>query len=399
MKFSEQWLREWADPDVDTEGLAEQLTMAGLEVDGIEKCAPKLKGVVVGHVLEKKSHPDADRLSLCMVDIGDDEAVHIVCGASNVEKGGAYPVATIGTELPSGLKIKKSKIRGAESLGMLCSAVELGIAEDADGLLELDTSAAPGLPVTDALALDDRIIDLDLTPNRADCFSILGTARDLAAFNGLEFSEPEIEPVAAAIKDSLTISLDVGDACPVFAGRVIRNIDNTATSPLWMVERLRRAGIRALHPVVDVTNYVMLELGQPMHAYDLSKLNGGVAARMAKQGEKLTLLNEDEIELADDVLVIADEQNPVALAGIMGGAATAVEVATKDVFLESAFFSPTVMAGKARRFGLHTDASLRFERGVDFVGQVRAIERASQLLIDIVGGEAGEVIEQRYAEH
>jgi phenylalanyl-tRNA synthetase beta chain len=397
MKISEQWLREWADPDVDTQGLAEQLTMAGLEVDGVENCAPGLQGVVVGHVLEKRPHPDADRLSLCMVDVGAEETLHIVCGATNVQNGGAYPVAMVGTELPGGLVIKPSKIRGAESFGMLCSAVELGIAESADGLLELDTSAEPGMPVEDALALDDQIIDLDLTPNRADCFSVLGTARDLAAVNGLEFSEPDVPAVAAANKHAISISLAAGDACPVFAGRVIRNIDNTAATPLWMVERLRRSGIRALHPVVDVTNFVMLELGQPMHAYDQAKLNGNVSARMGNKGETLTLLGGDEIKLADDVLVIADEQGAIALAGIMGGAATAVGNTTQDVFLESAFFSPAVIAGRARRYGLHTDASLRFERGVDFVHQVRAIERATQLLLDIVGGEAGEVVEQRCA--
>jgi phenylalanyl-tRNA synthetase beta chain len=392
MKISEQWLREWADPDVDSKGLAEQLTMAGLEVDGVEKCAPPLQHVVVGHVLDKRPHPDADRLSLCMVDVGGAEALHIVCGATNVETGGAYPVAMVGAELPGGLKIKKSKIRGAESFGMLCSAVELGIADSADGLLELDASAAPGLPIDDALALDDCIIDLDLTPNRADCFSVLGTARDIAAVNELEFAEPEIEAVPAEHQDVLSLSLAAGDACPVFAGRIIRNIDNTATTPVWMAERLRRSGIRALHPVVDVSNYVMLELGQPMHAYDLATLKGGLSARMGSKGEALTLLGGDEIKLADDVLVIADEQGAVALAGIMGGANTAVSASTSDIFLESAYFSPAVIAGRARRYGLHTDASLRFERGVDFTGQVRAIERATQLLLDIVGGAAGEVV-------
>ncbi len=395
MRISEQWLREWADPDVDTEGLAGQLTMAGLEVDGLEPCAPPLDGVVVGHVLDKRPHPDADRLSLCLVDVGDKDQLHIVCGASNVRAGGAYPVATIGTELPGGLKIKKSKIRGAESLGMLCSSVELGLAETADGLLELDPSAEPGSPVVDALALDDTIIDLDLTPNRADCFSILGTARDVAAINSISFQEPAAASVPAAIKDAVKIKLAAGNACPVFAGRVIRNIDSTAATPLWMVERLRRSGMRALHPVVDVSNYVMLELGQPMHAYDLGKLKGSVSARMGKAGESLTLLGGDEIKLDDDVLVIADDKAAVALAGIMGGEATAVSEATTDIFLESAFFSPAAIVGRARRYGLHTDASLRFERGVDFTGQIRAIERATELLLDIVGGAPGAVTEQR----
>jgi phenylalanyl-tRNA synthetase beta chain len=395
MKLSEQWLREWADPDVDTQGLAEQLTMAGLEVDGIEPCAPALDGVVVGHVLDKRPHPDADRLSLCLVDVGAEDSIHIVCGAANVRAGGAYPVATIGTKLPGGLKIKKSKIRGAESFGMMCSTVELGLGEGADGLLELDTSAEPGSSITDALALDDQIIDLDLTPNRADCFSVLGTARDVAAVNDMPFAEPDFTPVAAVTDDALSIALAAGDACPVFAGRVIRDIDGAAVTPLWMVERLRRSGIRPLHPVVDVTNYVMLELGQPMHAYDLSKLQGGLAARMATPDEQLTLLDGQEVKLADDVLVIADDSVVVALAGIMGGEATAVSDSSSDIFLESAYFSPQVIAGRARRFGLHTDASLRFERGVDFTGQVRALERATQLLLDIVGGEPGPITEER----
>jgi phenylalanyl-tRNA synthetase beta chain len=395
MKISEQWLREWVDPDVDTQELVEQLTMAGLEVDSVEPCAPPLDGVVVGYVLDKRPHPDADRLSLCLVDVGEKDSIHIVCGASNVSAGGAYPVATIGTTLPGGLKIKPSKIRGAESFGMMCSSVELGLGDGAEGLLELDSSAEPGSRITDALALDDQIIDLDLTPNRADCFSVLGTARDVAAVNEIQFVEPDIAAVAAANKSVLKIGLAAGDACPVFAGRVIRNIDTTAATPLWMAERLRRCGIRPLHPVVDVSNYVMLELGQPMHAYDLAKLNGSISARMAKPAEQLVLLDGQEVELDKDVMVIADEKAAVALAGIMGGAATAVADTTTDIFLESAYFSPQAIVGRARRFGLHTDASLRFERGVDFTGQVRAIERATQLLLDIVGGEPGPVTEER----
>jgi len=395
MKISEQWLREWADPDVDTAELVEQLTMAGLEVDGVEPAAPELTGVVVGHVLEKGKHPDADKLSLCVVDVGTQESLRIVCGASNVEVGGAYPVATIGTKLPGGLKIKKSKIRGAESFGMLCSAVELGIADEADGLLELDASAEPGALIKDALALDDQIIDMDLTPNRADCFSVLGTARDVAAVNGLSFTEPDVAAVVAATNVVIDIQLNAGDACPAFAGRVISNISADAETPLWMVERLRRSGIRPLHPVVDVTNYVMLEFGQPMHAYDAGRVNGGLQARMAQQGERLTLLDGQEVALESDVLVIADDNGAVAMAGIMGGEGTAVGDGTTDIVLESAFFSPAIVAGRARRFGMHTDASLRFERGVDFSAQVRAIERATQLLLDIVGGEPGPVVEAR----
>jgi phenylalanyl-tRNA synthetase beta chain len=395
MKISEQWLREWVNPEVDTDGLSEQLTMAGLEVDGIEPVAPPLANVLVGSVLEKIKHPGADKLSLCRVDIGADEPLAIVCGARNVEAGGVYPVATIGAVLPGNFKIKRSKIRGEESFGMLCSGVELGIADDADGLLELDRSLEPGMAIVDALNLDDYIIDLDLTPNRADCFSVVGAARDVAAVNALPFDEPDVAAVKPVCADTVQISLAAGSACPAFAGRVVRNIDAAAETPMWMAEKLRRSGIRPLSPVVDVTNFVMLELGQPMHAYDLGSLSGSVSARFANAGEQLTLLDDKEITLTDDVLVIADDAQVIALAGIMGGAATAVSDQTTDVFLESAFFSPAVMAGKARRFGLHTDASLRFERGVDFAGQARAIERATELLLQIVGGEPGPLTDVR----
>ena len=291
MKVSEQWLREWVNPDGDTDAIAAQLTMAGLEVDGVTPAAPPLDGVVVGKVLEKEQHPNADRLSLCQVDVGEKKPLQIVCGAANVYAGGTFPVATIGTTLPGDFKIKKSKLRGEESQGMLCSGVELGISEDAEGLLELDSELQPGTAVSKALGLDDRIIELDLTPNRADCFSMLGIARDLAAFNGLAFSEPKYPAVKADCDAKHAIAANAGSGCAVFAGRVIRGVDPTAQSPLWLQERLRRAGIRPLGAIVDVTNYVMLELGQPMHAYDLSRLSGTVHARLAKQDEKLTLLD------------------------------------------------------------------------------------------------------------
>jgi phenylalanyl-tRNA synthetase beta chain len=399
LKISEQWLREWADPNVDTQGLTEQLTMAGLEVDSVEPCVPSLDGVVVARVLERNPHPDADRLSVCSVDVGEAEPLQVVCGASNVRAGGYYPLATIGATLPGGLKIKRSKIRGQESFGMLCSTSELGMGDAADGLLELDDSFEPGTGIAELLGLDDHVIDLDLTPNRADCFSVLGIARDVAAVNLLDFCEPAVEGVSPEIDDIVAISLDAGAACPVFAGRVIKGIDATAVSPLWMRERLRRSGIRPLYPVVDVSNYVMLEYGQPMHAYDLARLKGAVSARMAGSGEKLSLLGGQEVELTDDVLVIADQDAAVGVAGIMGGASTAVTAATTDVFLESAFFSPEIIAGRARRYGLHTDASLRFERGVDYTGQVRAIERATELLVQIAGGKAGPVTEVRNDKH
>lgn len=395
MRISEHWLREWINPDVDTVGLAEQLTMAGLEVDGVEPCAPALDNVVVGTVLEKVPHPDADRLSVCSVDAGADEPLQIVCGASNVAVGGFYPVATLGAVLPGDFKIKRSKLRGVESFGMLCSGVELGIAAEADGLLELDGKAPAGTAIVAALGLDDQIIDLDLTPNRADCFSVIGVARDIAAVNELEFSEPVIAPVAAAHDDRIVLELAAGEACPAFASRIIRAIDPTAATPVWMMEKLRRAGIRPLQPVVDITNYVMLEFGQPMHAYDLARLNGAVTVRLAAKKEKLTLLDGQEAELDSDVLVIADDKGPIGLAGVMGGSATAVGDSTNDILLESAFFSPAAMAGRARRFGLHTEASLRFERGVDYLGQTRAIERATALILYICGGAPGPVHEVR----
>ncbi len=399
MKISEQWLREWADPNVDTGGLAEQLTMAGLEVDSVEPCGVALDGVVVAKVLERNPHPDADRLSLCSVDAGQKKPLQVVCGASNVRAGGFYPLATIGAELPGGLKIEQSMIRGQESFGMLCSTAELGLGESAGGLLELGEGEEPGAGIADLLGLDDHIIDLDLTPNRADCFSILGVARDVAAVNLLEFSEPAVNGIGAELDDIVSISLKAGDACPVFAGRVVKGIAPDAVTPLWLRERLRRSGLRALHPVVDITNYVMLELGQPMHGYDLALLNGTVTARMAKKGEKLSLLDGQEVELSKDVLVIADDKAAIGMAGIMGGNKTAVGSTTTDVFLESAYFSPAAIAGRARRYGLHTDASLRFERGVDFNGQLRAIERATELLVQIAGGKAGPVTEVRNDKH
>lgn len=391
MKVSEQWLREWVNPPLDTTALAEQLTMAGLEVDAVAPVAPPLDGVVVGAVLSKIKHPNADRLSLCSVDIGAAEPLSIVCGASNVAAGGRYPVATVGTRLPGGLKIKRSKVRGEVSSGMLCSAVELGIADAAEGLLELPADAPAGQSVVELLQLDDQVIDVDLTPNRADCFSMLGLARDLAAVNGLDFAEPDIARVETASQATLPAVLEAPDACPVFATRVLTGINPRAATPLWLVERLRRAGVRPLRPAVDVTNYVMLELGQPLHAYDQSKLSGALRARWARAGEQLELLGGATQELSADVLVIADEKGPVALAGIMGGEASAVSAATTDIVLESAFFAPAAVAGRARRFGLHTDAALRFERGVDFAQQARALERATDLLISIAGGSAGPV--------
>ena len=394
MKLSETWLREWVDPGLDSAALAHRLTMLGLEVDGIEPAGAPLDKVVVGLVEDVQPHPNADRLRVCRVDVGASAPLSIVCGAANVAAGGRYPTALVGAVLPGGLQIKKSKLRGEPSVGMLCSAVELGIAEASDGLLELDGDHAPGTPIGTALDFDDQIIDLDLTPNRADCFSVLGVARDLAAGQQIAFAEPEIPATAAATDKTFPVTLTAGAGCGRFAGRVIDGVDPDAVSPLWLQERLRRCGVRPISPVVDVTNFVMLELGQPLHAYDLDKLTGGIVVRRAMDGEELVLLDGEQVLLDPDVLVIADDTGAIGMAGIMGGESTAVGESTTRVFLEAAFFAPDVIAGRARRFGMHTDAALRFERGVDPVHQARAIERATALLVEIAGGTPGPVDEQ-----
>ncbi len=393
MKFSEQWLREWVNPDVDTETLAAQLTMAGLEVDAIEPVAPEFDGVVVGEISSIEKHPDADKLRVCQVDIGESAKLQIVCGAANARQGLKAPLAIMGAKLPGGLKIKKGKLRGVESFGMLCSEKELGIAEDASGLMELAADAPVGISIRDYLKLDDNAIELGLTPNRGDCLSIAGIARETGVLNRLAVNGPKIEAIAAKCEATFPIRLDATDDCPQYAGRVIRNIRPDATTPIWMQEKLRRCGIRSLSPVVDVTNYVLLELGQPMHAFDLNKLNGGIVVRHANAGEKLTTLDDAEHELQKQTLIIADDHGPLAMAGIMGGLNSAVEAGqTTDIFLESAYFNPLAIAGKARAYGLHTDSSHRFERGVSPELQVTAIERATALLLDIVGGEPGPVI-------
>ncbi len=393
MKISEAWLREWVDPDLDSPALVHRLTMLGLEVDSVEPVAPALADVVVGRVLDVAAHPNADRLSVCSVDIGQAEPLSIVCGARNVRVGEQYPVALVGAVLPGGLKIKRSKIRGETSAGMLCSDVELGIAESTDGILPLGAAATPGQSIVSALALDDRIIDIDLTPNRADCFCVLGIARDIAASERLAFTEPRVPAVAPETETVFPVELGAGAGCARFCGRVIEDIDPRAQTPLWLRERLRRSGLRPISPVVDVTNFVMLELGQPMHGYDLAKLSGGIVTRRAEPDEELLLLDGQTVTLDPEVLVIADQGGAIAMAGIMGGLNTAVDEHTTSVFFESAFFNRDVIAGRARRAGLHTDASVRFERGVDPQNQVRAIERATTLLLEIAGGKPGPLIE------
>lgn len=393
MKFSEAWLRTWVDPPIDTHALAEQLTNAGLEVDGIEAAAGGFSGVVVGRVLEVMAHPDADKLRVCKVDAGEGEPLQIVCGASNVRTGMHAPVALVGGVLPNGTKMKRAKLRGVESLGMLCSEAELGMAESASGLLALPDDAPVGMPVDEYLALRDSSIDVDLTPNRGDCLSIAGIAREVGVLNRLPVQAPAFDDVPATLGDCFPVRVEAGADCPRYLGRVIRNIDIHAQTPLWMQERLRRGGQRSISPTVDVTNYLLLELGQPMHAFDLDKLDAEIVARRAVPGERLVLLDGSEVEPDDATLVIADRSGPVALAGIMGGERTAVDDATRNLFLECAFFSPDSIAGRARRYGLHTDSSHRFERGVDFELQARAMQRATRLLLDIVGGEPGPVTE------
>jgi phenylalanyl-tRNA synthetase beta chain len=399
MKIAESWLREWVDPDLDTEALSHQLTMLGHEVDGVELEGDGLGDIVVAEVVEFDKHPDADRLTVCKVNDGSGKLVDIVCGAPNIVKGMKSPLAKPGVTLPNGLTLRKAKIRGVVSNGMLCSAVELGLGEDSDGIIALPQDAKVGSPLVEFLGLPDAVIDLDLTPNRGDCFSVLGIARDIAALTGAELKDSSVAEVAATIRETQAVELVEPAGCPRFAGRVIRGIDPTATSPVWLTERLRRSGLRAISPVVDVTNYVMLELGQPLHAYDFGLLQGRIRPRLAKSGEKVTLLDDKEIELNDDTLIITDDSGPIGLAGIMGGLSTAVTDKTTDVFLEAAFWPQSFMAGRARAYGMHTDASLRFERGVDPEGQGRAIERATQLLLQIAGGAAGPLVLESAEEH
>jgi phenylalanyl-tRNA synthetase beta chain len=399
MRFSEAWLREWVNPDITTGELADQLSMAGLEVDAVEPVAGSFEGVLVGEVLAKEQHPDADKLSVCRVTVGKKEALQIVCGAANVAAGMKVPVAVVGATLPGDFRIKKAKLRGVESSGMICSAKELGLAESSEGILPLPADAPVGTDLRVYLALDDHAIELDLTPDRGDCLGLAGVAREVGVINRCPVTPPVIDPVDAGNEERFQVRLDAPEACPRYLCRVIRGIDPAAETPLWMCERLRRSGLRPISPVVDVTNYVLLELGQPMHGFDLAKLDREIRVRMAEKGERLTLLDGQEVELRDDTLVIADAGRPVALAGIMGGNDTAVSAATRDILLESAFFAPAAITGKARSYGLHTDSSHRFERGVDPHLQRSAMERATQLLLDIVGGVAGPVVEVESEKH
>lgn len=390
MKISENWLRTWVNPAIDSDTLSDQLTMLGLEVDELAPVAKPFTGVVVGEVLTVEQHPDADRLRVTTVNIGSGEPLQIVCGAPNVRAGMKAPVATIGAILPGDFKIKKGKLRGVESQGMLCGASEIDLEDKIDGLLELPADAPVGVNIREYLKLDDNVIDISITPNRGDCFSIRGIAREVAVINQLQMNEPEIKSVDATITDEKKVVINT-DGAPRYLGRVIKNVNVKAATPEWMEQALARSGIRTHSILVDVTNYVLMELGQPMHAFDLAKIEGTVHVRQAKPKEKLQLLNDQEVELQDDVMVIADDQKALAIAGIMGGLASSVTDDTTDIFLESAFFAPLAIAGRARRFGLHTDSSQRYERGVDFELPLIAMNRASQLIQELAGGEFGPI--------
>lgn len=392
MRFSEKWLREWVDPPVGIDELCEQLTMAGLEVDEVEPAAPALENVVVGRILEVAPHPKADRLTLCTVDTGEKNPRRIVCGAPNAAAGLTAPVAPPGTTLPNGVEIAESNIRGEVSQGMLCAPAELGLGDDRGGLMELDPDAAPGTSLANHLALDDTVIELDLTPNRGDCLSVRGIAREVGVYYRREVAGPAPEPVAAECDEQPSIAIEAPELCPVYAGHTLVDLDPAARTPDWLRERLRRGGIRAISPVVDVTNYVMLELGQPMHAFDRDRLRGGIRVRESEAGERIELIDGGDVTLAGGTLVIADDRGPIAIAGVMGGAATAVDGDTRHVVLESACFTPQAVAGQGRRYKIHTDSLHRFERGVDPEIQTAAVERATALIRAIAGGRPGPVV-------
>jgi phenylalanyl-tRNA synthetase beta chain len=398
MKFSEQWLRGWVSPQVSRDELVARLSMAGLEVDSVTPAAGVFSGVVVGEVLSTEQHPDADKLRVCQVSNGA-ETFQVVCGAPNVRPGLKIPFAMIGAELPGDFKIKKAKLRGVESNGMLCSQAELQVGEGNDGLMELPADAPVGQDVRVYLELDDASIEVDLTPNRGDCLSVAGLAREVGALYDAVVTRPQVAVVPAVHDEVRPVEVLAPVACPRYLGRVIRNVDLSRPTPLWMVERLRRSDVRSIDAAVDITNYVMLELGQPLHAFDLAEINGGIRVRMAEEGEKLVLLDGQEVSLRADTLVIADHQRALAIAGVMGGEHSGVSATTRDIFLESAFFDQIAVAGKARSYGLHTDASHRYERGVDWQLAREAMERATGLLLEITGGDAGPVIETVSDQH
>ncbi|AUH52133.1 phenylalanine--tRNA ligase subunit beta [Chromobacterium sp. ATCC 53434] len=393
MQFSEQWLRSWVNPALNTEQLSELLTMAGLEVEETAAAAPAFSGVVIAEVKECAKHENADRLRVTKVDVGTGELIQIVCGAPNVAVGVRVPCALPGAVLPGEFKIKPTKMRGVESNGMLCSGKELGVPEDVDGLMLLPADAPVGQSIRDYLGLDDALFTLKITPNRADSLSIRGIAREVAALTGAELKPVAIAPVAPSIDDVRPVKIAAREACGRYLGRVLKGVNAAAATPDWMRQRLERSGLRSISAVVDITNYILLEQGQPMHAFDLARLDGGITVRMARAGESLLCLNEKTVELQAGHLVIADDAKVLAMGGIMGGEHSGVTTASRDIFLESAFFAPEAIAGKARELGFGSDSSYRYERGVDFELQRDAIERATRLVLDICGGEAGPVVE------
>ena len=399
MKFSEQWLREWVNPPVSTEALSEQLTMAGLEVEGIEDCQRALSQVVVAKVNKITRHPDSEKLSICEVDAGEAKLKTVVCGAPNVKEGYYYPLAKVGSVLADGKEVCETEILGILSEGMLCSEAELGLSENTDGLMNIGKDGDAGFGLAEYLKLDDRVIEIALTPNRGDCLSIAGIAREIGVVNEIKPLVPEIQTQVVASELSRKIKLAAPKACPIYVGRVIEGIDISRPLPVWITEKLRRSGIRSINPVVDVTNYVMLELGQPMHAFDNDLLNGNISVRYSRAEESVVLLDGQACELTENTLLIADDSGAIAMAGIMGGLDTSVTDKTCNIFLESAYFSPEVIMGKARQYGMHTDSSHRFERGVDYQLQVPAIERATQLILQQCGGKAGPVTVSSIPDH
>ncbi|PIW59568.1 phenylalanine--tRNA ligase subunit beta [Shewanella sp. CG12_big_fil_rev_8_21_14_0_65_47_15] len=395
MKFSESWLREWVNPSISREALSHQITMAGLEVDGVEAVAADFSGVVVGEVVECGQHPDADKLRVTKVSVGSGELIDIVCGAPNCRQGLRVAVAMVGAVLPGDFKIKKAKLRGMPSEGMLCSYSELGINVESDGIIELPLDAPLGTDLREYLKLNDAVIEVDLTANRADCLGMAGLAREVGVLNRQAVVEPQWQVVTPTTDAQVTINVKAPAACPRYLGRVVKNVNVKAPTPLWMQEKLRRSGIRSIDPIVDITNFVLIEFGQPMHAFDLAKLTGDIQVRLGTGEEKITLLDGSEVTIPSDTLVIADDARPLALAGVFGGEYSGVSDTTQDILLECAFFAPLAIMGKSRRLGLHTDSSHRFERGVDPEMQHKVIDRATRLVLDICGGEAGPVVEAK----
>ncbi|MGF6777742.1 phenylalanine--tRNA ligase subunit beta [Paraburkholderia sp. GAS334] len=400
MLFPESWLRSFVDPKMTTDELSHALTMAGLEVEGLSPAAPPTSKIVVGRVLEVVKHPDADKLNVCQVDAGTGATLSIVCGAPNVAPGIKVPVALVGAQLPPAeaggtpFAIKLSKLRGVESQGMLCSARELKLSEDHSGLMILPEDTPIGQDIRETLNLDDTIFEIKLTPNKADCLSVFGVARETSAITGAPLHALEIKPVVVKLNETLPVKISAPDLCGRFSGRVIRGVNARAKTPHWMVERLERSGQRSISALVDISNYVMLELGRPSHVFDLDKIHGGIDVRWGRRGESLKLLNGNTVELDETVGVIADDQHVESLAGIMGGDSTAVTLDTTHIYLEAAFWWPDSIRGRSRKYNFSTDAGHRFERGVDYATTVEHIERISQLILDICGGEAGPVDDQ-----